>query len=451
MKQSMFHQKLLAIPFDDLKIENVDPDKKEHISQILLQPEFIEAKYYQDQIQIIADFYNVGSLDSPISYNDIAMLFGRNKGTIYKTIQRGRLGYRRIGRPTLLNEEEIGFVKNLIYTKFENKEPVSFDFLLDALDYTFGTVISPDTLRHFCRALKGIKVITGIPMDNKRVDVDQDHIAQYYEELKEMTEKVPAKFIFNIDEAGCSSWADKHRIKVLVPESYEKDRISIPEDRNSKRSTLVGCIAADGNSFKPMIIVHRKTIDSDIKLAGYTEDRVVFACQEHGFMTTKLFMQWANEIFIPSVEELRQRENYDGSAILILDGLSAHHADDFYELCEVNNIKIKFLVPHSSDQCQPLDLVTFALVKREFTKKGFEQFNTYQSSQVIKMLTAWEKSTAKSLVTSAFRRAGLIQYLNGDEILIKVDPSKADQIRNWTPIDELPVAYEQTRRVRINQ
>lgn len=185
MKQSMFHQKLLAIPFDDLKIENVDPDKKEHISQILLQPEFIEAKYYQDQIQIIADFYNVGSLDSPISDNDIAMLFGRNKGTIYKTIQRGRLGDRRIGRPTLLNEEEIGFVKNLIYTKFENKEPVSFDFLLDALDYTFGTVISPDTLRHFCRALKGIKVITGIPMDNKRVDVDQDHIAQYYEELKE--------------------------------------------------------------------------------------------------------------------------------------------------------------------------------------------------------------------------------------------------------------------------
>ena len=67
------------------------------------------------------------------------------------------------------------------------------------------------------------------------------------------------------------------------------------------------------------------------------------------------------------------------------------------------------------------------------------------------MLTAWEKSTAKSLVTSAFRRAGLIQYLNDDEILIKVDPSKADQIRNWTPIDELPVAYEQTIRVRINQ
>ena len=120
-------------------IDNVYPDKKE----------FIEANYYQDQIQIIADFYQIGSLDSPISYNDIAVLFGRNKGIIYKTIQRGRIGDRRIGRPTLLNKEEIGFVKNLIYTKFEKKELVSFDFLFDALGYTFGTVISPDTLRHF--------------------------------------------------------------------------------------------------------------------------------------------------------------------------------------------------------------------------------------------------------------------------------------------------------------
>ena len=118
-------------------------------------------------------------------------------------------------------------------------------------------------------------------MDNKRVDIDQDHIAQYYEELKEMIENVPAKFILNI---------------------YENDRISIPEDRNCKRSTLVGCIAADGNSFKPIIIVHRKTIDSDI----FTEDRVVFACQEHGFMTTKLFMQCANEIFILRVKIKRK-------------------------------------------------------------------------------------------------------------------------------------------------
>ena len=60
---------------------------------------------------------------------------------------------------------------------------------------------------------------------------------------------VPAKFIFNIDEAGCTSWADRHRVKVLVQECYESDRISISEDINSKWSILVGCISADGNSF----------------------------------------------------------------------------------------------------------------------------------------------------------------------------------------------------------
>lgn len=107
MKQSLFHQKLPAIAFDELKIEDIDPNKKEHFSDILLLPEFIEAEFYQDQIQIIADFFNVGSLDSPISYNDIAVFFGKNKGTIYKSIRRGRIGDRRIGRPFCLVQKRL--------------------------------------------------------------------------------------------------------------------------------------------------------------------------------------------------------------------------------------------------------------------------------------------------------------------------------------------------------
>ena len=59
-------------------------------------------------------------------------------------------------------------------------------------------------------------------------------------------------------------------MKVLTHKCYDKDQIQFLKDRNSKRSTLVGCLAADGKSYNPKIIVHRKTIDSDIKLAGYT-------------------------------------------------------------------------------------------------------------------------------------------------------------------------------------
>ena len=364
-----FHQKCFATPLDELKIEEVNEKKREIISQLFLLPDFLDAIYYQDQIQIAAEFFNVGDFGSPISYQDLAILFDKCKGTIYKTVSRGRRGQRRIGRPTLLNDDQIGFIKELIFSKFEQKEPVSFDFLMDVIDFRFGTIINADTLRHFCRAMNDVKIVTGIPMDSKRIVVDTDEIMNYFDEVKEITENIPAKFIFNIDEAGCSSWADRHNTKVLVPCEYEDNQIPIPEDRNSKRSSLVGCIAADGMSMKPMIIVHRKTIDNDIKLAGYDEDSVLFACQDCGFMTTKLFLKWSEEIFFPELAQRREIEDYQGPAFLLLDGLSSHHCDRFFELCDENNVIVKFLVPHSSDQCQPLDLVTFASVKKEFTKK----------------------------------------------------------------------------------
>ena len=56
------------------------------------------------------------------------------------------------------------------------------------------------------------------------------------------------------------------------------------------------------------------------------------------------------------------------------------------------------------------------------------------------MLIAWKKATARSLVTSALRGAVIIQYLKDDIMYVEVDQSKADQVRNWNTIDELPIA-----------
>ena len=69
--------------------------------------------------------------------------------------------------------------------------------------------------------------------------VDTDEIMNYFDNVKKITENIPAKFIYNIDEAGCSSWDDRHNKKLMVPCEYEDNQIPIPEDRNSKRSSLV--------------------------------------------------------------------------------------------------------------------------------------------------------------------------------------------------------------------
>jgi hypothetical protein len=41
----------------------------------------------------------------------------------------------------------------------------------------------------------------------------------------------------------------------------------------------------------------------EIVEAGYTEDKVVFIYQSHGFMTKKLSRYWAQRIFFPYVAE----------------------------------------------------------------------------------------------------------------------------------------------------
>lgn len=109
--------------------------------------------------------------------------------------------------------------------------------------------------------------------------------------MKEINHAILAKFIFNIDEAGCSNWDDRHYTKVLVPCEYDNNKIPIQEDRNSKRLS----------SMKPLIIVHRITVDNDIKLAGYNEDSALFSCQNSGLMTAKLFLKWSKDIFFPEL------------------------------------------------------------------------------------------------------------------------------------------------------
>lgn len=47
-------------------------------------------------------------------------------------------------------------------------------------------------------------------MYNYRIDVNTNDLTNYFNEMQELLENIPANFIFSIDEVGCYSWADKH-------------------------------------------------------------------------------------------------------------------------------------------------------------------------------------------------------------------------------------------------
>jgi hypothetical protein len=126
--------------------------------------------------------------------------------------------------------------------------------------------------------------------------------------------------------------------------------------------------------------------------------------------TTALFSKWADEVFLPTIKESWERTGYQGPALLILDRRSSHHPAEFLTECETRNIYALFLVTHSNDQCQPLDLFTFGLLKRHFTGFTFHELKSDQLNKVIKMIGAWYQTTAPHQVVSAWLSMGSFPF-----------------------------------------
>jgi hypothetical protein len=127
-------------------------------------------------------------------------------------------------------------------------------------------------------------------------------------------------------------------------------------------------------------------------------------------MTTRLFELWAREVFFPAVVQRRVEFKYTGRALLLLDGLSSHHTDEFLQTCAGQDIDVLFLVPHSSDQTQPLDVVTFALMRRHFSISRFSRLENPQSNRLVRILGAWSESSVPHHNIEAFLRIGLVTF-----------------------------------------
>jgi hypothetical protein len=166
--------------------------------------------------------------------------------------------------------------------------------------------------------MAGIKKVVGLSMDSSRVHCDQGAIADFCDELEGVIDGIPSEFVYNVDKPA--------EMIVLVLVEFEEDRIFVPIDRYSQRSTMVVCIACDGSAMKTLIIADRFPMEDDLQLYGPDLRKVFMVSQSRAFMTTALLEKWADEVFFPTVEHIRVQNGYQGPALVILDGFSSHHS-----------------------------------------------------------------------------------------------------------------------------
>jgi hypothetical protein len=428
---------------------------KARLTELLALAEFQHAATFREQVGIACDHLRSFKDGKRFSWQEIGKFMGNAApSTIRTQWQKAQRNPRAVGRPRVISEAAYQMIQKMIEDGYSERKPVTYFEILDALQYRCKTSISSDTLRHIVRTLPGVKTVIGVPMEAERARVDPAEIDHWFDDLTRAIEGVPRKFIFNVDETGCSEYSDAHEIKVIVPDSHPDDTIPVPVNRHSKRASMVACIAADGYRMKPFIILERKTIETDIVLYGYSQFNVSMVHQENAFMTAALFDRWSDEVFFPSIEKRRSMFDYTGKVIVLMDGLGAHHTDAFLNKCGEKNIEVIFFVPHSSDQCQPLDLLTFALLKRHFSSSSFHRLDNPQSNKVVKMLSAFFNATTPHLNVEAFMRLGLIPYapvIPGD-IYLRVAREQAARVRrpgDILPDTSAPLGPEGRKRITL--
>jgi hypothetical protein len=123
-----------------------------------------------------------------------------------------------------------------------------------------------------------------------------------------------------------------------------------------------------------------------VKDYDYDAPNVVLASQENAFMRSSLFELCASKVFFPTIKTRRREFSDDRPAVLFRDGLGSYHTDTFLALCSDRNIRVIFLIPHASDQTQPLDFLTFSVMKQRFSASKFDRLTNLLSKKVMPIL-----------------------------------------------------------------
>ncbi|OHT03716.1 hypothetical protein TRFO_06542 [Tritrichomonas foetus] len=280
-------------------LDNVNPECHENpevqsfFRRVIESQEFCMVQSEGQQVAIVKDRAEREGIEG-ISYQVMADFFTiSSKSTIKHHLDRWvdedvelTLGARR-----LLTNQQKDEVIWLVNELQRNNNPETFEDIRDHLLRRFNVLIPTANLRHYISYSKEFKSINGVPKEYCRVFYKEDEVDAFFNELEEIIAvgQIPGEKVFNIDEVGHQEFVDAHVRRVVVSSNFTGNEINIHVRRNSKRSTMLAGVSANGSMLKPLVIVERSTIEKKLLDAGYTAERLIVDHSNTGFITTKNF------------------------------------------------------------------------------------------------------------------------------------------------------------------
>ena len=430
---SMYYKKVsLKDPhtLDDLDIEWLPQATQKVVEKIFNSVDFISAETEREQVKCL--YEQSRNRDSPLGIRQVASIFNLPKTTIERHLNQP-IEDRVSGRPKLLSEQEHNELKLFIQDGIKKYEARTIPIIREFIYNNFQKDLSCEKIRHYIYNSSDFKIVKGSPLETARALVETSLIDDYFKDLKEVFAcKIPSSFVFNIDEMGYSEYYDSRKKKCVVPNNYIGNSIQFAVNRNTSHSTLLGGITAAGDVLRPLIIGERETIEMELLNLGYTPKKLMLAKTKSGYINQETFQQWIKNYFFSDVKEMRNKENYSETAILILDNLNCHVSDNFRELCEIENIAVKPIPPHSSDQLQPLDIGIFANLKYIMTNANVQKHLNPQSRRIIKMYDSYYAAASPRNAVKAFRSCGIVSEYDIESqcAYARIDTSYAKKVRH---------------------
>jgi hypothetical protein len=256
--------------------------------------------------------------------------------------------------------------------------------------------------------------------------------------LEQWVQGVPTELILNLDEVGVQEWADRKPRKVIIPHQAQAHRIEYIASRREKRISCITTISMAGDVLMPLLVIHRKTIDDAVWEEGWRDGQdFLLRSNDTSYVTRPIFKDYLTAVIIPYFAGTRQSLHLDGfPGVLLCDNCASHIDEEIMTLLARHNIRLLTFPPHTSHLFQPLDLVTFAALKREKKEIYCDQPDRSQVWQITKLMKALEHATDSSNNRAAFKRAGLKINPAVFPPVALVDSGKLTEMINSTTLPE---------------
>ena len=440
------------------KLEFLTDAQREYIRKLRNKGEFVNACTRRDQIGVAMEELNINlPKEQKFSHATLARIFEIPRSSLEKQYEKYIHGVKKIGAPSVITDEEKDKLVQWLDDQISQKEYPTVDMITEFLTVAFGKCIIPNTLRRYLSSnLPQYKFVTATPLEDVRYNVNGTDIDAYYDILESKVMQVDFRFFFNIDETGEDEFVDTHAVRVLVPATANSDSIKIPVSRRQKRFTIIHTICTDGTFMDMYMILPRVTIESDVfTVIDKSSVRMIY--QKNGFVTDAIFKDFWENWFLVQLRAKRKKYNYVGLTIVIMDNHRSHHkivgGSDLNEkvtYIHAENLLIVWLVPHSSEQTQPLDLGIFAVQKRETQKQKKHANLTSFTNTIIRALTGMQKASTSINIVGAFNAAGIVIDVKGPQCtqILAIDRSRAHAVRHWDSYVETE-RPEGTRNIQL--